>query len=262
MVAVHPASRLPTTGPGCDRIRQNRTGNKQMKMMSRALLAFLGLAAAGPAAAAATTTFLVVHGLPGTNVASSLNPDLPVDVLVAGKYCLLSNFTFGTIAGPFNVPAGSYPIAISLANPLAPCTNAAVISATATLAAGKTSVIVATESASNAPTAEVYALNLAAVPPGAQRFMTIHAADAPAVKVTAFSSSSDEAFSFLLEPGKEVSKQVKAVTTGTVLAEASGADIPPANFTAGDRALILTIAVGKASSDSVQLLTKVIPDLF
>jgi hypothetical protein len=250
--------------PGCDRIRQNRTGNKQMKIISRALFALLALAAAGPAAAAtaSSATFLVVHGLPGSNVASGLTPDLPVDVLVGGKYCLLSNFTFGTIAGPFNVPAGTYPIAISLANPLSPCSNAAVISATVNLAGGSTNVLVATQSTSGTPTAEAYALNTTPVPKSLQRFMTIHAADAPAVEVTGFSSASDEAFSFSLAPGKDVSKQIRAVTTGFLVAQASGVNIPPVAFTAGDRALILTVAVGNASTDSVQLLTKVIPDLF
>jgi len=72
-------------------------------------LAAAFLAAALPAAAetdtASPATFVVVHGIPGRDVAATLDPVLPVDVLIAGKYCLLQGFTFGSIAGPYEVPA-------------------------------------------------------------------------------------------------------------------------------------------------------------
>jgi hypothetical protein len=228
------------------------------------------LAAVLPAASAETdtsapATFLVVHGIPGRDVASSLDPVLPVDVLVAGKYCLLQGFTFGSIAGPFEVPAGAYPVAISLANPIAPCSNAAVISATVTLAAGSTSSIVAALSAASAPTALVFDDTLAPIPNGDQRLMAHHAADAPEVKVSvANAGGATETASFDLFRGTERSAVVSARPAFSVSISPVGstAVIGPVTVAPGNRGLALIYAVGSARTGSVTLISKILPNVF
>jgi hypothetical protein len=240
-----------------------------MSIVSRGLAASLACALIAPLTAAhaqtaAPATFLVVHGIPGRDIAPTLDPVLPVDVLVAGKYCLLQGLTFGTIAGPFQVPAGTYPVAISLANPIAPCSNSAVISANVTLSAGEVGAVVAAVSTKGAPTAEVYPLNLASVGAGKQRFMVAHAADAPPVRVTAVSTSggSVEKTGFGLLPGKEDSVTVPARGSFELLAKTgSGAVIGPVSVTVGNQAVTAVFAVGSATTGSAQLLTKVIPDV-
>jgi hypothetical protein len=215
--------------------------------------------------APAPATFLVVHGIPGRDVAATLDPVLPVDVLIAGKYCLLQGFTFGSIAGPFEVPAGAYPVAISLANPVAPCSNTPVISATVTLAAGSTSSIVAALSSTSAPTALVFDDTLAIVGLGDQRLMAHHAADAPEVQVTVTNAGGGaESETFNLYRGTEKSATVPARPGFSVSISPIGstAVIGPVTVTPGNRGLALIYAVGSAKTGSATLISKVLPNVF
>ncbi len=229
----------------------------------RAAAVAAGLAVATPALAQ-NASFFVVHGIPGRDVAATADPLLPVDVLVAGKYCLLAGFTFGSVAGPFDVPAGSYSVAISLANPIAPCTNTAVITATATLTAGEFGSIVAAESTSGAPTAEIYPVDVTSIAAGKQRIITSHAADAPEVKVTAIGSNPKEKAEFKLQPGKQNESTVDTAQKFSISATPVGAKgtIGPITVEAGDRSDILVWAVGNAANGSVTLLSKVLPDVY
>jgi len=68
----------------------------------------------------------VVHGINGTDLGLA-DAALPVDVQV-GDTCLLTGFTFRSIAGPVRVAPGVYDLAVRLAaDP--PCSGAAAISA-------------------------------------------------------------------------------------------------------------------------------------
>ena len=230
--------------------------------VTTALLGAVSLPCAA-SAAAAPASFVVVHGIPGRDVAPGLDPLLPVDVLVAGKYCLLQGFTFGSIAGPYDIPAGTYSVAISLANPLSPCSNSAVISGNVTLAAGEFGAVVAALSASGAPTADVFALNVAPIGAGKQRFMVAHAADAPEVKVKAVSlGAAPEKVAFNLAPGKEKSVQVPTKAAFSLSASAGSTVIGPIQVQLGDQGLALVFAVGSATTGSATLLSKIIPDVF
>jgi hypothetical protein len=220
------------------------------------------LAPAAHAQTATNASFLVVHGLPGRDVAATLDPLLPVDVQVAGKYCLLSGFTFGSIAGPFDVPPGTYSVAISLANPLAPCSNAAVISGSVTLTAGEFGAVIAAESTAGKPTAEVYPINVSPVGAGKQLFVTAHAADAPAVVVHADSIGKQplEKASFNLAPGAENNTTVPTKSGFELFATAGSAVIGPVRVNSlTDQSIVFTVAVGSAATGSATLLTKVIP---
>jgi hypothetical protein len=213
-------------------------------------------------AQSAPASFVVVHGIPGRDVAESLDPLLPVDVLVAGKYCLLQGLTYGTIAGPFDIPAGTYSVAVSLANPLAPCSNSAVISANVTLSPGEYGAVVAAVSTSGAPTAEVYPIDVTPVTAGMQRFITAHAADAPAVVVKAVSIGKDsEKVKFALKPGAENSTMVPQRGEFQLSAVAGSTVLGPVIVNPGAQADILTVAVGSATTGSATLLTKIIPSV-
>jgi len=236
------------------------------KFFSAAVLFASGLLMAAPAAFAKTdASFVVVHGIPGRDVAATLDPALPVDVLVGGKYCLLHGLTFGSIAGPFDVPAGSYSVAISLANPIAPCSNSPVISATVDLTAGEFGAIVAALSTKGAPTAEVYPINVTPVGVGKQRLITAHAANAPEVTIQAVSTTEKETLKFDLKPGKENLSTVPTRSAFAVTATPVGSktSIGPVLVQAGgDRDVVLLYAVGNSASGSVTILSKILPDVF
>jgi hypothetical protein len=223
-------------------------------------------ARAQDAVSAAPASFVVVHGIPGRDVAATLDPLLPVDVQIDGKYCLLQGFTFGSIAGPFDVPAGTYTVKVSLANPIDPCGNSgqAVISASVTLKAGEFGAVVAALSTAGAPAADVFGINVAAIAQGSQRLMVAHAADAPAVRVTVTSNGSGaiDARGFPLAPGDEHSVGIATNTSLSLSAQAGSAVIGPVHVSAGNQSVVLGFAVGSAKSGSATLLTKVIPAVF
>ena len=221
--------------------------------------------AMSPAARAqsAPASFVVVHGIPGRAVGPSIDPALPVDVLVGGKYCLLQGFTYGNIAGPFDVPAGTYTVAVSLANPLAPCSNSAVISGSVTLTSGEFGAVVAAVSTSGAPTAEVFPIDVTAIPTGQQRFIVAHAADAPAVAVTLKAlGKSGSTSTFTLQPGAENEATVNRHPRWQLEAAAGSTKLGPVDVDVGTQGLVLAVAVGVAADGSATLLTKVIPSVF
>ncbi len=233
------------------------------KFRSLAIAAAMLAAVTASAAAASPASFLVVHGIPGRDVGAGIDPQLPVDVLVNGSLCLLKNFTFGQIAGPFDVPAGTYSIAISLANPISPCSNSAVISASVDLTAGAFGAVVAQLSTTGAPTAGVYPIDVSPVPAGQQRFVVAHAADAPTVLVHGVSiSKTPQSFSFSLSEGANAEKLVTAQAKYQVSIAAGKTVFEPLDVTGGNQGLFFVVAVGNAGSGSVTLLGKTIPSVF
>ena len=115
-----------------------------MRKTVTALAAAAGLTAAvgfmTPAAAADTAELSVLHAI----------PDTTVDVYVNGALTL-DDFTPGTLAGPLDLPAGSYALAITA--PDAADASAPIIGpVNVNLAAGGNYTAVANLDASGAPT--------------------------------------------------------------------------------------------------------------
>lgn len=126
-------------------------------------------------------TVFVVHGIPGADL--GLDPNLPVDVSANGG-CVLEGFTFGEIEGPLSLPAGTYDLAIGLADANNPCGAAPVIEAPGVeLSAGQSYSIVAHLTEDGAPTASVFVNNVGARNPFA-KVNIFHTAAAPAVDIT------------------------------------------------------------------------------
>ena len=150
-----------------------------LKLPAIAMLALL-LASTGLAQDASVR---VVHGIPGLDVSPGVDPALPVDVLVNDAICLLSGFTFGSVAGPFTLPAGTYDVKVSLANTLEPCSNAAVIAAPVPVEAGENATIIAHLSESGSPTASKFVNDVTPSEQGFARVIAHHTAAAPAVDI-------------------------------------------------------------------------------
>jgi hypothetical protein len=223
------------------------------------MLALL-LALGGPAAAADTGTasFLVVHGIAGRDLAEALDPALPVDVLLNGSACLLKSMAFGDIAGPFDVPAGSYAVAISLADPIKPCAGTPVTSISIKLRAGEFAAVVAQLSNTAAPMASIYPVAVTPVAAGKQTFFTVHAADAGAISVVFQSTgTAPEKFDIKLQRGDygEHTTSVRQNFEATVLA--GGKQLAPTAIgNVGDQSVLFSVVVGDADTGSMTILTK------
>jgi len=223
----------------------------------------LATALAAAPARAQHVSFVVVHGIPGRDVGGTEDPLLPVDIFIGGKYCLIQGLTFGSISGPFDVPPGGYEVAVSLANPLAPCSNPPVVTNQFTLSEGQFGAIVAALSTTGAPALELYTINTTPVGAGMQRLVAVHAANAPAVEVKVVSTGkSPEKAKFKLEPGAEKTAMVSTEPGFAVSASVGKTVIGPISVAFGDQGVALVVAVGSAASVSATLLSKIIPDVF
>ena len=137
-------------------------------------LAVLGLAAAPANAISPTTADLyVLHAVPAT----------PVDVYVNGALTL-DDFQPGALAGPLDLPAGTYSVAITAST--ATDASAPVIGPVdLVLTAGTSYTAVAHLTEAGAPTATLFTNDLAKTAPGQGRLTVRHVAAAPSVDVLA-----------------------------------------------------------------------------
>ena len=109
-------------------------------------------------------------------------PDLPVDVYVNGALTL-DDFQPETVAGPLDLPAGSYEVAITAAD--AADASSPLLTAKADLAGGNSYSLVAHLDADGNPTITPYANDISTISAGQTRLVVRHDAAAPAVDVRA-----------------------------------------------------------------------------
>lgn len=122
----------------------------------------------------------IVHGIPGKDLA--LDPTLPVDIAVNGQ-CALTGFKFGDIAGPLALPAGTYQVAIGLANAEKPCSSSPVIQGPFAFRAGENASVVAYLNTAGAPTAGKFTFSTRNLYTSRLRVVAHHTANAPTVDV-------------------------------------------------------------------------------
>lgn len=219
-----------------------------MRKTATALAAAAGLTAAvgfmTPAAAADTAELSVLHGIPNTTV----------DVYVNGALTL-DDFTPGTLAGPLDLPAGSYALAITA--PDAADASAPIIGpVNVDLAAGGNYTAVANLDASGAPTANFYTNDLSTVAPGKAHLTVRHDAAAPAVDVLANGSP---VITNLENPGEKT----LAVDAGTISASVAAAGttapvIGPADLTLPEGTHTFVYAWGSLADGNLALATQTI----
>ena len=169
--------------------------------------ALIALAGITPAAADDHTAQLsVFHGVPGLAVDVYVNGDLTLD-----------NFEPGDLAGPLDLPADTYSVAITAAD-AADASDPAIGPVDLVLAAGGNYTAVAHLDAAGEPTATLYDNDITTLGAGDGRLTVRHVAAAPAVDVLAGGSPVIEnlvnpAESVLTLPAGIVSASVAA--TGT-----------------------------------------------
>ena len=195
------------------------------------LVLSLVLASFGPAQAnsgSKNANVYVIHGINGVDLGAPM--DLPVDVFVGGVGCALTAFPFRQVAGPVALPAGTYNIQISLANPDAPCSNDPVIAGDFTFAESTTYTVIAHLTAAGAPTASQFTNDVSYTGRGKTRVSLSHTAFAPEVDIYLNSRHVSQvledvpngAFAALsLRPGRYNAALKLANTDTTVLGPAS-----------------------------------------
>ncbi len=206
----------------------------------------------------------IIHAIPGRNVASNLNPGLPIDILVNGKSCLVRGLTFGNTSGPLTLAPAQYQVQISLANTLAPCTNPAVIDSSVTLSSGQNTSAVATLLAGQATLLQ-FPVNLAPIAVGSARFVLVNSADAPALTATLTQQDvpKPKIFSLKANPGAQAGT---TIPTGVYLVQVSATGtstiLTSQKITLADQSATFSYASGSATNNTVDLVNRVIRDVF
>ena len=133
----------------------------------------LVLMASAPAQAADDATLYVFHGVPGLTVDVYVNGDLTLD-----------DFEPGTFAGPLDLPAGTYTVAITAAD-AADDSSPAIGPVDLDLAAGKNYTAAAFLDEAGDPTAGLFTNDVSKTSAGDGRLTVRHTAAAPAVDLLA-----------------------------------------------------------------------------
>lgn len=209
----------------------------------------LALAAAVPATAATddAASLSVLHGV----------PDLVVDVYVNGDLTL-DDFEPGDLAGPLELPAGTYTVAITAAD-AADDSMPAIGPVDLPLEAGMSYTAVAHLDAAGAPTASLFTNDLSETAAGEGRLTVRHTAAAPAVDVLAGGSPVIEG----LENPDEAMLDLAAGTISASVAAAGTTDpvIGPADVTVSEGVSTIVYAWGSLEAGNLALAVQTIEGL-
>jgi hypothetical protein len=209
-----------------------------------------GLALSAPAVAAQApenSSVYVVHGI----------PDQPVDVYVNGDKAL-SDFASTKVAGPLDLPAGSYDIVLTrpgtdpTSEPLLKVDDAAV-------PGGGNLSLVAHLNEAGAPTLTPFVNDTSKVDAGKARLIVRHTAAAPAVDIR---TGGEPVFQNLANP-KEAKADIAAgtVSADVVLAGTDKVVLGPTDLAPAEGTATIVYAIGSAEGDSLAVTAQVIEGL-
>ncbi|MFE5410199.1 DUF4397 domain-containing protein [Microbacterium sp. NPDC056569] len=223
--------------------------------MRRKILAGIavGIVAAfsvGVPATASTSTNAVLSVLHGI-------PDTPVDVYVNGDLTL-DDFQPGDLAGPLDLPAGAYEVALT-APDAADASSPVLGPVTLTLEGGNNYTAVAHLSESGDPTVTPYVNDTSPTAAGEGRLTVRHDAAAPAVDVLAGGTAVIEG---LANP-EEASLNLPAGTIEASVAAAGTTDpvLGPAPVEVQEGVLTIAYAWGSLEDDNLELAVQTITGL-
>jgi hypothetical protein len=221
---------------------------KILAAIAAGAVAALGLMVAPASAATAGTAQLsVLHGI----------PDTPVDVYVNGELTL-DDFQPGDLAGPLDLPAGAYEVALTAAD-ATDASDPVLGPASVTLEAGKNYTAVAHLSEAGDPTLTPYVNDTAPTAAGEGRLTVRHDAAAPAVDVLAGGTPVIED---LANP-EEATLNLAAGTISASVAAAGTTDpvLGPTDVDVQEGVLTIVYAWGSLEDDNLDLAVQTITGL-
>lgn len=198
-----------------------------------------------PAQAISDTTadLYVFHGI----------PDTPVDVYVDGALTL-DDFQPGTFAGPLDLPAGDYEVALTA--PDAADASAPILGpATITLEANTSYTATANLDESGAPALNLFTNDIAATNAGEGRLTVRHVAAAPAVDVLAGGAA---VVSALANPDQATLNLPVGTVSASVVAAGTTEPVVlgPADVPVQDGVLTIAYAWGSLEDETLALATQ------
>jgi|SRR5579871_5689663 len=222
--------------------------------------AALNMAAFADDTASGNAYLYIVQGIPGHDYSATTDPQFPVDVLIDNKVCSERGLSFGTIAGPLTLPAGTYDVKVSVANSLAPCTESPFLDTSVTLQANQNVSAVIALGQTGSPTLLTFNNKFSSVTAGMGRVLFAQAADAPEVQVIFENTKTKITSTYMVKPGALLSVSLPAGIYSVTVNEGANL-ISSATVVLSSQSATMLFAVGEASNNSVILETKTVRDV-
>lgn len=224
-----------------------RTSKRAAFLATGAAAALVALGALPAQAADGDARLSVLHAV----------PDLTVDVWVDDKLTL-DDFKPGDLAGPLELPAGTYSVAITAAD-ATDASEPAIGPVDLKLDAGMSYTAAAHLDAEGAPTASLFTNDISKTKAGEGRLTVRHVAAAPEVDVLA---GGDAVISSLAN-GKEEVLDLPAGTVPAAVAAAGTTEpvLGPADVEVAEGVNTIVYAWGSLEDDSLALATQTIDGL-
>jgi hypothetical protein len=202
-----------------------------------------------------------VHGADGRDLSPNYNPALPLDVSLDGT-CVIKNWSFADVRGPYVFPAGVYYVQVTLANALSPCNGTVIYTVFMPVLQGQSSFAAAAISPSHSFTGYLFTPDISPIDPNVSPYISHRG-------LLANASTEDITVNFTLPPYLE--------PTIFVFAPVGGAgDLPVIPYSGvlvvgglgltfqgayDPEDVVIYIAVGSIDSGSFQLITVPIHDV-
>jgi hypothetical protein len=219
-------------------------------------VAFSAAVLAGTVQAQDSATLYLAHAASGRDMSSTTDPALPIDVSINGV-CVVKGESFGEILGPYSFPAGTLLVRVSMANSLAPCSNAVVYSASAALAAGDSLGVLSVVNSSI--TGRIYPIGLSSLPAGVTRAYVTNATTQTIAAIVTDKPETNGSGGQFIVPAEAI--EMATPPTGLNYVSLYLAGTNPLTLEAGPylietepRNVYLYVIAGSAANHSVQLI--------
>jgi hypothetical protein len=137
---------------------------------------------------------------PGRNYAAATDPAFPVDVLLNDEVCSVHGLPFG-IQGPLTFEPGTYNVKVSIANTLAPCTNAPLIDRAVAIEPRTDISAAIALTKDGLPTLLTFTNTLSPVAANTDRVLFALAANSPELQVILQNAETSKLYTYAVKPG-------------------------------------------------------------
>lgn len=234
-----------------------------MKNRIRYTLALALLCAALTTAMSASENayLYLVQGIPGRDYSTTTDPQFPVDVLINDETCYVRGLAYGTIQGPLTFVPGTYDVKISVANSLAPCSNAPIVDSSVTLDSGKTVSAVFALNDSGAPGLLTFINNFSTISANSARIVFALAADSASVQVVLQNTTTKKQYTYSVKSDALLIATLPAGNYTIEVNEGTTTIVPSTAVDLFSQSATLFFATGEASNNTVNLQTKTVKDV-
>lgn len=231
-------------------------------MNTRIRLTFaLALLCAAMSTAAFASSVYFVQGIPGRNASAATDPAFPVDVLINDEVCEQHGLPFGIIPNPLTLSPGTYDVKVSIANTLAPCTNAPLFERSVTVDARTDISLVAALNESGTPMLLTFTNDLKPVAANSARVLFAYAANGPAVQVVLTNTSTQKVSTYTVKQGGLLNADLPAGNYTVAVNQGTTSLVSATNITLFSQSASLLYGLGQATNNTFVLETRTLRDV-